>query len=120
MNLIKTEIVEKKWGREVILHNSENYCGKLLIFNKEAKFSMHFHMKKKETWYVNKGNLILYYIDTTNAELYSKNLIQGDTIDILPGLPHQLLAIEESEIFEISTQHFDEDSYRISKGDSQL
>jgi hypothetical protein len=34
-------------------------------------------------------------------------------------MPHQLKAIDESEIFEVSTQHFDDDSYRIDKGDSQ-
>ena len=33
-------------------------------------------------------------------------------------MPHQLIALEDtSEIFEVSTQHFDEDSYRIRVGD---
>jgi hypothetical protein len=34
-----------------------------------------------------------------------------------PGQPHQLEALEDGEIFEVSTQHFDTDSYRIWKGD---
>ena len=41
----------------------------------------------------------------------------GDVITIPIGQPHQLRAKEDSEIFEISTQHFDSDSYRIWKGD---
>ena len=39
---------------------------------------------------------------------------EGDVIEIKKGLPHQLTALtEEATIFEVSTQHFDEDSYRI-------
>jgi hypothetical protein len=38
----------------------------------------------------------------------------------MPGQPHQMLAIEEGScIFEVSTQHFDSDSYRVMPGSSQ-
>ena len=47
----------------------------------------------------------------------SKVLHKGDVVTILIGMPHQLYAIEEGEIIEVSTQHFDSDSYRIYKGD---
>jgi quercetin dioxygenase-like cupin family protein len=47
----------------------------------------------------------------------SQFLYQGDTVTIERGEPHQLEALEDSEIFEVSTQHFDDDSYRIYKGD---
>ena len=33
------------------------------------------------------------------------------------GLRHQMLALEDSELFEFSTQHFEDDSYRIIRGD---
>lgn len=44
--------VEKGWGHELIFATNEKYCGKLLSFNRGAKFSMHFHHEKDETWYV--------------------------------------------------------------------
>jgi mannose-6-phosphate isomerase-like protein (cupin superfamily) len=112
-------IVEKKWGHEVIIHNDNEYCGKILELNEGAKFSMHFHIKKKETWYVNKGQLRFSWIDTKTATIHSKILLAEDVEEIERGMPHQLEALEESEIFEVSTQHFDDDSYRIQKGDSQ-
>jgi len=28
-----------------------------------------------------------------------------------------MVALEDTELFEFSTEHFDEDSYRIEKGD---
>ena len=48
--------VEKAWGYELWIHNDSDYCGKLLVFTKQGnKFSMHYHLKKKETWYVQSG-----------------------------------------------------------------
>jgi len=44
--------VPKGWGEEIIICNHELYCGKLLRFKQGAKFSMHYHMIKDETWYV--------------------------------------------------------------------
>ncbi len=115
----KNNIVPKKWGEEVIISNSPKYCGKILRFNKNGKFSMHYHMIKDETWYVNKGKFHCKLINTNDASIEELILEAGDILHIPPGLPHQLIAIEEGEIFEVSTQHFDCDSYRIEKGDSQ-
>jgi len=120
MQPIKNTIqkIEKGWGYELIIVNKE-YCGKILHFNKNAKMSMHYHLQKNETWYVSKGKFIFRYIDTTNANIKEEILNEGDNITIPQGLPHQLEALEESEIIEFSTQHFDSDSYRILSGDSQ-
>ena len=39
----------------------------------------------------------------------------------MPGQPHQMLALTEgATIFEVSTQHFDTDSYRVKPGSSQI
>ena len=42
---------------------------------------------------------------------------KGDNFHVYRGLKHQMIALEDTELFEFSTQHFDEDSYRILKGD---
>jgi quercetin dioxygenase-like cupin family protein len=109
-------IVEKGWGKEIIFANNDEYCGKLLCFNQGKKFSMHYHLLKKETWYVSKGKFLLIWIDTTNGVKYTEYLNVGDVITNERGEPHQLIALEEGEIFEVSTKHFDTDSYRIVKG----
>ncbi len=107
--------VEKKWGYELWIHNNTDYCGKLLVFTKSGnKFSMHYHMIKDETWYVQSGAFQFDWIDTENGERCYTQIQQGDVIEIKKGLPHQLMALtEDATIFEVSTQHFDEDSYRI-------
>jgi len=107
--------VDKKWGYELWIHNDTDYCGKLLVFTKSGnKFSMHYHMIKDETWYVQKGAFQFDWIDTENGERCYTQIQEGDVIEIKKGLPHQLTALtEEATVFEVSTQHFDEDSYRI-------
>jgi len=107
--------IEKKWGYELWIHNDIDYCGKLLVFNNSGdKFSMHYHMIKDETWYVQTGAFQFDWIDTENGERCYTQIQKGDVIEIKKGLPHQLTALtDEATIFEVSTQHFDDDSYRI-------
>ena len=111
--------IPKGWGHEIIFENNELYCGKLLCFKKGAKFSMHYHMIKDETWYVQEGEFIYRWINTETAEVVQEVLVPGDSVRQLPGQPHQLEALTEGTIYEVSTQHFDSDSYRIWKGDTQ-
>lgn len=114
-----TSRVEKGWGYEVIIVNNDLYCGKILHFKTGAKFSMHFHMKKRETWYVTSGRFVFRWINTANADVVEEVLRPGDTITNFVGDPHQIICEEEGDIFEVSTTHFDSDSYRVGKGDSQ-
>jgi mannose-6-phosphate isomerase-like protein (cupin superfamily) len=112
-----TEIVKKGWGKEIIFVNNDEYCGKILSFEKGKKFSMHYHLKKKETWYVFKGRFILIWVETENGTTHVEYLSVGDVITNERGEPHQLIALEDADVFEVSTKHYDEDSYRMWKGD---
>ena len=107
--------VDKKWGYELWIHNDSAYCGKLLDFTKERnRFTMHYHLIKKESWYVQDGRFQFNWIDVENGKLMGKTLENGESVLIERGLPHQLIALEDNSIiFEVSTEHFDEDSYRV-------
>ena len=113
--------IEKGWGYELIWATNDTYCGKTMVFERAgAKFSMHFHREKDETWFVCAGKFKLRWIDTDTAQIFEKDLNQGDTWRNLPFQPHQLESIEpESMIFEVSTPDSVEDNYRIFPGDSQ-
>jgi mannose-6-phosphate isomerase len=111
--------VEKGWGSEFIFATTDKYCGKFLNFNEGAKFSMHFHAEKDETWYVMSGRFVVQYIDTKDATLKDKYLETGDTWHNPPLLPHRLICVEEGSIIEVSTPDSVEDNYRVMPGDSQ-
>jgi mannose-6-phosphate isomerase-like protein (cupin superfamily) len=74
-------------------------------------------MIKDETWYVDEGEFIYRWINTETAEVHEEHLRVGDSVRQLPGQPHQLEALTDGVVFEVSTQHFDSDSYRVWKGD---
>ncbi len=112
------EFHPKGWGAEHWICNSEKYCGKILVFNKGKKCSWHYHVIKDEVFYLQKGQLLVEFSekdDLTKAEAIV--LHPGESFHVYPGLRHRMTAIEESEMFEFSTKHMEEDSYRILKGD---
>lgn len=119
IEISKSEIHSKGWGREEWIVNNELYCGKLLIFNAGAEFSTHYHLNKHETFYILKGKLLLYFYDLDVGTKNMYELNEGTVVTIPPGNPHRICAVYESIIVEFSTHHEDSDSYRIEPGDSQ-
>lgn len=117
--ILKPKKVEKLWGYELWIHNDTQYCGKLLVFpNEGSNFSMHYHMIKNETWYVQSGKFQFDWIDNTKLNRMIINV--GDVVYIERGKPHQLTALENnSSVFEVSTEHFEDDSYRIYRDNPQ-
>lgn len=111
--------VKKGWGHELIWATNEQYCGKLMKFNTGAKFSMHFHHKKDESWYVLNGKFLVESINTIDASITKTELNQGDVWRNLPLQPHRLVCVEEGTIIEVSTPDSVEDNYRVMPGDSQ-
>ncbi len=111
-------IEPKGWGREVWIANNELYCGKILEIAKGKKCSLHFHKLKTESFYLRRGRLVVRVKESPEADVLEEfELVAGECMDVPRGLVHQMEALEDAELFEFSTQHFDSDSHRISKGD---
>jgi len=113
------KFVPKGWGFEKWIVNNEEYCGKLLYIAQGRKCSWHYHKIKDETFYVQSGMIKVLYSNDDNIELANISILKkGDKFHIYRGLRHQMIALEDTELFEFSTQHFDEDSYRVIQGDT--
>jgi quercetin dioxygenase-like cupin family protein len=111
--------VEKGWGHELIWATNDRYCGKLMHFNTGARFSMHFHREKEETWYVQSGKFVVKWIDTKTAAQHEQLLVEGAVWHNPPCMPHQLVCLQEGTVVEVSTPDSVEDNYRVQPGDSQ-
>ena len=62
--------------------------------------------------------MIVRFSDEDDIQKAQEILLEpGQNFYVYPGLRHQMEALENSELYEFSTEHFDEDSYRIIKGD---
>jgi mannose-6-phosphate isomerase-like protein (cupin superfamily) len=111
--------VEKGWGHELIWATNDRYCGKMMHFNTGARFSMHFHREKEETWYIQSGKFVVRWIDTKTAKQHEQLLIEGAVWHNPPCMPHQLVCLQEGTVVEVSTPDSVEDNYRVQPGDSQ-
>ena len=114
----KINFVPKGWGFEKWIVNNEEYCDKLLYFVKGKRCSWHYHELKDEVFSIQSGKILVKYCDGDDLEEAEELILErGDNFHAYRGLRHQMIALEDTELFEFSTQHFDSDSYRIQRGD---
>lgn len=124
MQTHKVQIKLKPWGREIWFAHTDKYAGKILEIKKGHRYSLQYHEKKQETQYIYKGKVKLTY-GTDQASLQEKILNTGDKIDVAPYTIHRLEALEDSEIFEVSTPDLEDvvklhDDYgRNGKGNNE-
>jgi quercetin dioxygenase-like cupin family protein len=115
---MEIKFVPKGWGFEKWIVNNEEYCGKLLYLVKGKCCSWHYHKLKDEVFYLQSGRILVKYSDLDDLSGAQEIvLVPGDNFHVYRGLRHRMIALEDSEVFEFSTQHFDSDSHRIIKGD---
>lgn len=112
--------IDRGWGYEILWSNSEKYSGKILVFERPgAKTAMQFHKEKTASLFVNAGLFALRFIDTKTAELKQQNLKEGDTYNIVPMQPYQLISMAgNSMLFEVGTPHNETDVFIIGPGDT--
>ena len=115
---IPIKFVPKGWGFEKWIVNNSEYCGKLLYFVKGKKCSWHYHELKDEVFYIQSGRVLVKYSDGDDITKANELILgPGDNFHVYRGLRHRVIALEDTELFEFSTQHFDSDSHRIERGD---
>lgn len=102
--------VKKAWGRELIIINCPEYCGKLLYLDEGAESSVHFHMEKQETFYCLEGAVSLM-VEGENYVL--KPFSRPKTVT--PGQHHSFLGLSSSIIIEVSTHHKESDVFRLTE-----
>jgi len=108
---------KKTWGWEEWIVNNDLYCGKRLHFIETGgSTSLHFHMKKHETMYVESGSFYIRMRNPADGSSYDVYLQPGQSIVIPPGTPHRICCeLAPAVLIEFSTHHEDTDSYRIEK-----
>lgn len=103
--------VQKDWGHEEWIVNNELYCFKKIFVKKNHRCSIHWHKNKDETFYIEKGELLIDMFGFPQLAM-----TKGDSLRILPNSLHRFTAVVDTTIYEISTHHEDSDSYRVISG----
>lgn len=99
--------VEKPWGYELRWAITDRYAGKVLHVNKGEALSLQYHERKDEYQYVMRGALDME-IGGPDGALTTRRMNAGDTLHITPGTRHRLTAVEDTDIFEVSTPEIDD------------
>lgn len=99
--------VEKPWGYELHWAKTDRYVGKLIHVNAGHALSLQYHNKKDETIYLHSGKLI-FEIAEQGKDLVKREMRPGDRVHITPTTVHRMTAIEDSDIFEVSTPELDD------------
>ena len=102
-----TTKVDKPWGYEIRWAITDRYLGKILHVNAGEALSLQYHQQKDESLLVVKGSLDLE-LDDPGGDLRRHRLQVGDTVHIRPGQRHRMTAVDDTDIFEVSTPEIDD------------
>jgi len=99
--------IEKPWGREVWIAHNDRYAFKLIEFRAGSRSSLQYHVRKRETIYVDQGRLEVETEDE-HGQISSQILGPGGVIENPPMRKHRVTAIEDVRLFEVSTPELDD------------
>ncbi len=99
--------VDKPWGYELRWAITERYAGKVLHIKKGEALSLQYHERKDEFQYLLRGAVDME-VGAGDGALTKRRMTAGDTLHITPGTRHRLTAVEDSDIFEVSTPEIDD------------
>lgn len=113
--------VEKPWGYEIRWARTDRYVGKVLHVNAGHALSLQYHNVKDEAVLLWAGRLLIEI--QREGQLIRLEMRPGDSVHISPKTVHRMTAVEDCDIFEVSTPELDdvvrlEDRYGRADPDS--
>jgi len=98
--------VDKPWGYELWWAQTDRYVGKLIHVNKGQALSLQYHNRKDETIYVHAGKILFEM--QVDGVLTQRELGPGEAVHVTPPTVHRMTALEDSDVFEVSTPETDD------------
>jgi len=100
-------LVEKPWGYEVRWAATDRYLGKILHVRKGEALSLQYHERKDECLLVVRG-CVDTELGVEDGELMTHRMREGDSVHLPPGTRHRLTAVEDTDIYEVSTPEIED------------
>ena len=102
------KFVPKPWGHEMIWAHSDLYVGKLLHIKAGQALSVQYHNQKDETIHLLRGQM-KYRVDFRDGRgLVDVPFGEGESYRNTPGHIHQMEAVTDCDVLEVSTPHLDD------------
>ena len=99
--------VDKPWGYEIRWAITDRYLGKILHVNRGEALSLQYHERKDECLLVSNGSIDVE-LGGADGNLETVRMRSGDTVHLTPGTRHRITAVEDADIFEVSTPEIED------------
>ena len=99
--------VDKPWGYEIRWAVTDRYLGKILHVNKGEALSLQYHERKDEWLLVSEGAVDME-IGGLDGKLEKVRMRKGDSVHLPPHTRHRITAVQDADIFEVSTPEIDD------------
>ena len=99
--------VDKPWGYEIRWAVTGRYLGKIIHVNEGEALSLQYHEHKDEWLLVSKGTIDIE-MGRLGGELEKVRMNAGDSVHMPPLTRHRLTAVDDADIFEVSTPEIDD------------
>lgn len=103
----KPQVLDRDWGQEVFIAQTDRYLGKLLKMKAGTAGGLQFHVEKDETFYLFEGEAEIEYDDGTGT-LHTVRMTPGMSFHAQPGAAHRTNALTDCIFIETSTPHYDD------------
>lgn len=115
--------VEKPWGWEIHwVPDNKPYMGKILHINKGQRFSLQYHDKKLESWFLISGKAKIIW-DNNKGDLEGVEMMPNVGYSVDAKQRHRVYAITNCEFVEVSmpevgvTYRLEDDYSRAGKNE---
>jgi len=98
--------VEKPWGYELHWAKTDRYVGKIIHVSAGHALSLQYHNRKDETILLWAGKLLFEIRQGESVRTWE--MAPGERVRITPKTIHRMTALEDSDIFEVSTPELDD------------
>src|SRR5258705_7241192 len=99
--------VPQPWGWEMLWTLTPRYASKVLFIRRGHEIALQFHRAKEESFLLRSGRLI-FVIEDRAGDLREIWLEPGDSLHVPAGRRHRVIALEDSEVLEVSTPEIDD------------
>ena len=117
--------IEKPWGWEIhSVPDDKPYMGKILHIKKGHRFSLQYHDKKLESWFLISGRAKIIW-DDDKGELVETEMKSGYGYSIDVSQRHRVYGITDCEFVEVSmpevgtTYRLDDDYKRAGRNEDE-
>ena len=100
-------LVEKPWGYEIRWAITDRYVGKILHVRQGEALSLQYHERKDECLLIVRGTVDVE-LGINDGELKMHRMSEGDSVRLEPLTRHRITAVEDADIYEVSTPEIDD------------